>query len=182
MLCPDGYFKEVYEYNDNQQAISLSYLGVNGKSIDCKDGYSKIELTYNKDGEMESRKYTNASGRILLTQKWNGKEWVNSSPEPISRNWQQDVRKFNAELPIDFGENTRHLVASSFLVTGSNSCELSFKTPKSKYEMTEAEVNEYFASIKLVVTKIKSESLPSSVVITGILFDSKGRQLRSIRK
>lgn len=27
MLCPDGYFKEVYEYNDNQQAISLSYLG-----------------------------------------------------------------------------------------------------------------------------------------------------------
>ena len=36
MLCPDGYFKEVYEYNDNQQAISLSYLGVNGKSIDCK--------------------------------------------------------------------------------------------------------------------------------------------------
>ena len=48
--------------------------------------------------------------------------------------------------------------------------------------MTEAEVNEYFASIKLVVTKIKSESLPSSVVITGILFDSKGRQLRSIRK
>lgn len=182
MLCPDGYFKEVYEYNDNQQAISLSYLGVNGKSIDCKDGYSKIELTYNKDGEMESRKYTNASGRILLTQKWNGKEWVNSSPEPISRNWQQDVRKFNAELPIDFGENTKHLVASSFLVTGSNSCELSFKTPKSKYEMTEAEVNEYFASIKLVVTKIKSESLPSSVVITGILFDSKGRQLRSIRK
>ena len=121
MLCPDGYFKEVYEYNDNQQAISLSYLGVNGKSIDCKDGYSKIELTYNKDGEMESRKYTNASGRILLTQKWNGKEWVNSSPEPISRNWQQDVRKFNAELPIDFGENTKHLVASSFLVTGSES-------------------------------------------------------------
>ena len=89
MLCPDGYFKEVYEYNDNQQAISLSYLGVNGKSIDCKDGYSKIELTYNKDGEMESRKYTNASGRILLTQKWNGKEWVNSSPEPISRNWRE---------------------------------------------------------------------------------------------
>ncbi len=62
MLCPVGYFKEVYEYNDNQQAIKPILLGVNGKSIDCKDGYSKIELTYNKDGEMESRKYTNASG------------------------------------------------------------------------------------------------------------------------
>lgn len=181
----DGYHREIHEYNDREQITALLYLGIKNEPVNNKYGYSKMEFVYNEEQEIQYRKYVDKKGTVLLTQKWNGKEWVNmdtASSESSAAGWQAEVKKLNSELPIDFGENTNHLVALSCKVTGSRSCEMRFKTLRSKYEMSESEITDYLNNVKLVIAEIKKGNLPSGVVITGILLDSKGRELYTIKK
>lgn len=183
MLGADGYHKVLYEYNERAQTTKMTYLGTTGKPIDCKYGFHRVEWSYGPDNVMQYRKYFNASGKLLLTEKWNGTEWVSTTPVVApSTGWQKEISDLQSELPMDLGENANYLVVVSFLQTGSNSCEITFKAPKSKYEMSQTELTGHQDNVKIVVNEYKKEKLPSSVTLTGILFDSKGRKLYTIKK
>ena len=88
----------------------------------------------------------------------------------------------NKELPLDLGDEGKGLIIDSFKVTGSEACELVFKLPWSKYEISTSDLSTYSAAVEMFIDKMKSENLPSSVDIEGVLYDSKGRILYKVER
>lgn len=184
-----GVHKQVYTYNDNNQVTERTLYGKKEEPINCDAGFHKIEYKYkdNKTKESYQRKRYKVDKSLLDIQKWDGSQWVSTkaaasiNSTPSANDWQQSLRTLNSTLPRDLGEEQNHLVISSFKITGNNSCELVFKAPKSKYTLAEAELKSYLKNIKIVMSKFKSEYLPSNVVIVGVLKDSKERVLNTIR-
>lgn len=88
----------------------------------------------------------------------------------------------NNELPLDLGDNAKGLVVQSIEVTGASTCRLTCRLPMSKYEISSSDMSGYSAIVDMFVEQIKSGSLPSSVVLEGVLYDSKGRVLYSVRR
>lgn len=189
----NGYHRETRKYDSKRQLLSLACFDSKGRAIDCNDGYHRIDLTYSADGELMTRKVYSASGALLLTQRWNGSEWTNlettrtnqlsSSGAVVSQtNWKQAVAGMNNELPLDLGDNAKGLVVQSIEVTGASTCRLTCRLPMSKYEISSSDMSGYSAIVDMFVEQIKSGSLPSSVVLEGVLYDSKGRVLYSVRR
>lgn len=189
----NGYHRETRKYDSKRQLLSLACFDSKGRATDCNDGYHRIDLTYSADGELMTRKVYSASGALLLTQRWNGSEWTNlettrtnqlsSSGAVVSQtNWKQAVAGMNNELPLDLGDNAKGLVVQSIEVTGASTCRLTCRLPMSKYEISSSDMSGYSAIVDMFVEQIKSGSLPSSVVLEGVLYDSKGRVLYSVRR
>lgn len=179
-ILVNGYHRDVYTYNEKGQWIENALYGKKGEKVNCTGGFHKILPTYDKEGNQVLRKYYRADGSLVGSTKWNGSEWVNVNH--VSSGWQQDVRDSNSQLPLDLGENAGHLVIISFQVTGGNSCKMTFKTPKSKYEMAASELSKYSEQVKTLVVKFKSENLPSDVMLVGVLNDNKGRSLYTYKR
>lgn len=174
--CKDGYHKEVYDYNGQEQVIRISYWNTKGKAVDCSVGFHKIEQDYNDSGIAISRKYYSASNQLLLTQAWNGRDWVNEI------DWGPSIRALDKKCPNSFGEDFGNIVLVSAKVTGNYSCSFTFKVPYSKYELSIENIESYKTTMNQVVAYYKQEELPSNVSVKGILYDSKGRELCKITK
>ena len=174
--CKDGYHKEVYDYNDQEQVIRISYWNTKDKAVDCSVGFHKIEQDYNDSGIAISRKYYSASNQLLLTQTWNGSDWVNEI------DWKPSIRALDKECPNSFGEDFGNIVLVSVKVTGNYSCSFTFKVPYSKYELSIENIESYKTTMNRIVAYYKQEGLPSNVSVKGILYDSKGRELCKITK
>lgn len=188
-----GYHRETREYDSKQQLLSMACFDSKGQATNCNDGYHRIDFTYSADGEMMTRKVYTASGALLLTQRWNGAEWENigmASTQQIAPtvsgtsydDWKQTVADMNSELPLDLGDNAKGLVVQSLEVTGSDVCRLTCRLPMSKYEISASDMSGYSAVVDMFVEQIKSESLPSYVDLEGVLYDSKGRMLYSVKR
>lgn len=174
--CKDGYHKEVYDYNDQEKVIRISYWNTKDKAVDCSGGYHKIEQDYNDSGIAILRKYYSASDQLLLTQTWNGRDWVNEI------DWKLSVRLLDNECPNSYGEDFGNIVLVSAKVTGNYSCSFTFKVPYSKYELSMENIESYKTIMNQIVAYNKQEILPSNVSVKGILYDSKGRELGKITK
>lgn len=189
-----GYHRETNEYNNKRQLLRMACFDSQGRPTNCNAGYQRIDFTYNADGQIMTRKAYTASGALLIAQRWNGSDWVNveqqvSTPvtsAPASSgsqgNWKQMVAELNNELPLDLGDEAKGLIIQSFKVTGADGCQLIFKLPRSKYEISASDMSAYSAAVEMFVDKMKSEKLPSSVDIEGILYDSKGRVLYRVER
>lgn len=146
-----GYHKVVYEYDDKHKETSVSYYDKSGTLINDK----VRRMSQPQDTQVQ-----------------------NSVSIASDTNWQDDIKNLANELPIDLGDNVNHLVFQSARITGNNSCELIFKIPKSKYEMSEDDVNEYLGYVKMILSSIKENKKYSSVYFSVILKDSKERELK----
>lgn len=171
--CKDGYHKNTYDYNEHEQVVRVSYYNTQGKASNCSYGFHKIEWSYNDSGTAVSRKYYNASNKLLLTQIWDGANWVDQV------NWKPIIYEINANCPVSDDDN--NLILLSAKVTGNNSCCLTFKIPYSKYEISIDNLDLYKQAMKYVIYSIKQE-LPSNVSIKGILLDNKNRELCKVTK
>lgn len=174
--CKEGYYKEVYDYNEQEQPIRVSYWGVTNNAVNCSAGFHKVEQTYNDSGIAISRKYYSASNQLLLTQTWNGNDWVNEVE------WKPTVRALNAECPSSLGEDYGNIIIVSARITGNYSCSITFKIPYSKYELSTEQLEIYKTLVTNIISYYKQENLPSDVAITGILYDSKDRELSKIKR
>ena len=189
-----GYHREVDKYNDKRQLLSMAIYDTKGRATNSTAGFHRIDLTYNTDGVAVTRKFYTASGALMGMQRWNGSDWVNVEQQssasipsaPASSgsqgNWKQMVAELNNELPLDLGDEAKGLIIQSFKVTGADGCQLIFKLPRSKYEISASDMSAYSAAVEMFVDKMKSEKLPSSVDIEGVLYDSKGRVLYRVER
>lgn len=188
-----GYHREVDMYNDKRQLLSMAIYDAKGRATNGTAGFHRVDLTYNVDGVAVTRKYYTTAGALVVMQRWNGSEWVNVEQKPASvpstsassgnqGNWKQLVANMNKELPLDLGDEGKGLIIDSFKVTGSEACELVFKLPWSKYEISTSDLSTYSAAVEMFIDKMKSENLPSSVDIEGVLYDSKGRILYKVER
>lgn len=188
-----GYHRETSEYNKKRQLLRMACFDSQGRPTNCNAGYQRIDFTYNADGEIMTRKAYTASGSLLVSQRWNGSDWVNVdqqvsaptstvAPSTSQSDWKQMIEQLDTELPFDLGDDANGLIIQSFKVTGSESCRLSFKLPKSKYEYSPDEISTYSSAVEMITSKMKSEQLPSRIDIEGVLYDSKGRLLYSVER
>lgn len=189
-----GYHREVDKYNDKRQLLTMAIYDAKGRATNGTVGFHRIDLTYNTDGVAVTRKFYTAAGALMGMQRWNGSDWVNVEQQssasipsaPASSgsqgNWKQMVAELNNELPLDLGDEAKGLIIQSFKVTGADGCQLIFKLPRSKYEISASDMSAYSAAVEMFVDKMKSEKLPSSVDIEGVLYDSKGRVLYRVER
>lgn len=186
MAGNNGYHKVVAKYNAAGNITELAYLDTAGKPVPPSVYYAKVVYDYDEDGNYKTRKYYDNQGKLRLTEYWNGLQWTSgqsSAPAASSAasggsNWQSQIKSLASELPLDLGDEANHLVVTSAKVIGKNACEMTFKAPKSKYEMAAEELQGYIASVKLLAGSFHSEGiLPSGVSLRVILYDSKGRIL-----
>ena len=185
-----GYHREVDKYNDKRQLLSMAIYDAKGRATNGTAGFHRVELTYNTDGVAVTRKYYSTTGALVVMQRWNGSEWVNVEQKPApapstsasSGNWKQIVADLNKELPLDLGDDGNGLIIYSFKVTGYKTCELVFKLPWSKYEISTSDLSTYSAAVEMFIDKMKSENLPSDVNLEGVLYDSKGRVLYKVER
>lgn len=173
----NGYHKEQYKYDENDLCIEISYLGKTGKPVDASYGFSKLVFTYNKDQTLRDRKYYNVSGRLLLHEQYIDGSWV------AVKNWQKDIADFADELPLNLGEDADNLVIQSAKVIGSSLVEIVMVAQYSKYEMSDSMIDTYKTFLDSFTGYFKQElELPRSVTMKGVLKDSKGRVLSTVRK
>ena len=185
VLSAERYAKEVYTYDEAERCTRLAYYGAKGEAVNNSYYYHRVDFAYDEEGNYRTRKYYDRNGTLLLTERWNGLQWVAQQQRqqvtPVasqSSNWQEQIASLSSELPLDLGENANHLVVSTAKVVGSNTCELTFKVPKSKYEMPVEELQEYISNVKTLINSFYSENiLPSGVSLKVILYDAKGRVL-----
>lgn len=185
VLSTGNYAKEVYTYDEAERCTRLAYYGRNGEAVNSSGQFHRVDWAYDEEGNFRTRKYYDRNGSLLLTEKWNGLQWVAQKQQQQtapaasqSGNWKAQITSLSSELPLDLGENANHLVVSTAKVVGSSACELTFKTPKSKYEMSVEELQEYISSIKTLINSFYSEKiLPSGISLKVILYDNKGRVL-----
>lgn len=147
-------------------------------------GYHKVTFDYDDKHEQTATNYYDKQGKLIndkierLSRQQSALENV-SMGESVGLNWwQDDIESLASELPVDLGDNANHLVFQSIKITGKNSCELTFKAPKSKYEMSDDEISGYVGNIQVILTSLKGRDLYSSVRFSTILKDSKERELR----
>lgn len=176
-MIVNGYHKEQYKYNDNQQCIEIQYLGTKGGQVNNAYGFSKVVFTYNSDQTYQDRKYFNASGIMLLQEQYIKGEWV------AVKNWQKDVSDFADELPVDLGEEADNLVIQSIKIVTSTLVEIVMTTPKSKYDMANSTIDTYSQITELLTQNVKEQlEIPRNVTVKGVLKDTKGRVLSTIKK
>ena len=173
----NGYHKEVYKYNDNQQCVELLYLGIRGNQANCSYGYSRIVFTYNSDQSPRDKKYYSSAGKMLLQTQYINGEWV------AVKNWQKDVSDFADNLPLELGEDAENLVIQSAKIVNSSLVEIVMASPKSKYDMTNSSIDKYSEVLELFTQYLKEQlEIPRGVVVKGILKDGKGRVLSTTKK
>lgn len=73
----DGVHKLVCEYNHRGYITLFAYYNKDGQAANYADYFHKIVVTYDELGTTgKKREYFTASGTKVLTQIWNGSEWV----------------------------------------------------------------------------------------------------------
>lgn len=201
-LCKEGYHKVNVKYDKQDRIIERSYYGVKGEPIlyngfhkqkslyenqtnnekelalfdkndkktNCDAGWHRRVISYDSLGVATNMKYYAANGDLISNQKWNGEEWV------VIRSWQDDVRKLASELPQVVGP----LTVSSLQITGSNSCELTFRMSYYRSDLNDSD----FDIIKEVVkefTKKIEEYLEHKPFVTGKLYDEGDKLVYSVK-
>lgn len=182
VLSTERYAKEIYTYDETERWTSIAYYGTKEEAVNSSNQYHRMDLVYDEEGNLHTRKYYDKNGSLLLTEKWNGLQWVvQQQATPTTSqpsNWKAQIASLSSELPLDLGENANHLIVSTAKVVGNNTCELTFKAPKSKYEMSVEELQEYISNVKTLINSFYSEKiLPSNVPLKVILYDNKSRIL-----
>ena len=182
VLSTERYAKEIYTYDETERWTSIAYYGTKEEAVNSSNQYHRMDLVYDEEGNLHTRKYYDKNGSLLLTEKWNGLQWVvQQQATPTTSqpsNWKAQIASLSSELPLDLGENANHLIVSTAKVVENNTCELTFKAPKSKYEMSVEELQEYISNVKTLINSFYSEKiLPSNVPLKVILYDNKSRIL-----
>ena len=172
-----GYHKVLYKYDENDLCIENTYLGTTGKEKNNAYGYSKLVTTYTKDKIYRDRKYYTASGKLLYHEQYTNGSWGEV------KNWQKDFADFADELPVDLGEDLGNLIIKSARIVNSSLVEIVMATPKSKYDMADSAIDIYKQALIPMIEYFKTElELPKNVIVKGILQDSKGRELLTVKK
>ena len=185
MLC-FGFHKEIFTYNEFNKLVSDALYGITGKPVNCNAGFQKMTIDYNDEKIASVRKYYTAGGKLFATQYWNGTEWVSnmvSTNTYPSSAWIQKMTQLNAELPQRF-ENDNiggGVVINKVLQTGDTSCQITFKSEISKYELSNNQVDNLKLMVDHLVGELKKE-LNAGVKVNGILYDAKGRTLYSVTR
>ena len=178
--CSDGYHKTVYEYDGNSQLVKMYFLDKEGKPVNCNNGYQSVEIDY--DGNVATaRKYLNAAGKKIYSESWNGSGWIADSNPELFR---EQIRQFNSSCPMELNDSYGGMTLSSIRATGNRSCQFTFRLPYSKYEMSydmQASYRKYARSFMVSVRDILSGQMSvSGLSFTGILYDSKNRELGKV--
>lgn len=176
-MLVDGYHQIRNKYNDNNLAIEYSFFGKNGNPVNSTYGFSKLVWTYNDDQSYRDRKYYDVAGKVLLQQQYVNGDWTTVV------DWRKNVLDLADELPFDLGDDGDNLVVQSLKIIGSSRVELKIVSPKSKYEMADATIENYKAFLPSFAGELKLQlKLPRSVSLRVVFFDSKGRELFVITK
>ena len=164
--------------------LERSYYDEHDSPMDNKlYGYHKVTFEYDEKHKQTKTNYYDKSGNLIndkiekQSRQQTTQEQV-TTRESTSLNWQSDINTLAKELPVDLGDNVNHLVFQSIRITGNYSCELTFKAPNSKYEMSEEDISGHIGNIQLIISSLKERSLYSSVRFTAVLKDSKERELK----
>lgn len=187
-MLVNGYHIESYKYDKNGNLLELACLGKKKEPIDCSYGFHKVVFTYNQEMEYTDRKYYNAAGKMLLHEKFDGKDWKSvTASKPVNnsgtkKNWRDEIETLAQALPMDMGESFDGLIIKSIRIVSATKVEVIFEAPKSMYDMSNSTLEQYKQYAKVLTEYIKNEaSLPKNVIIAGTLKDSKGRELHTVR-
>ena len=165
-----GVHKLKYVYNENDQPLEESYWDEDGRAVNNDYTYHKIVLVYNKDNTPREQKFINVAGKVLLHQQLINNEWVEV------KNWQRDVNRFADQLPYKMGEGDYSLSITSAKILNSNNVQFVVTMPKSKYEMSNAVIDNLKSFLnEFLKQRRKDLGIPSNVRVKGILKDGKGR-------
>ena len=177
MLC-NGYHKQVNTYDENGNLTQIAYYDKNGRATNRNNYYHRIVFTYHSDETMKDRKVYNVAGTMLLHEQFVNGEWTEV------RYWQRDVNDFfDGKLPWALGPNFNNAVIQSVKVLNSTTIEMVVVAPKSKYDMSNAVIEEHKSDLALLIDFFRETiRIPSSVKFKGVLKDSKGRVLHTLTK
>ena len=158
----------------------MYFLDKEGKPVNCNNGYQSVEVDY--DGNVATaRKYLNAAGKKIYSESWNGSGWIADSNPELFR---EQIRQFNSSCPMELNDSYGGMTLSSIRATGNRSCQFTFRLPYSKYEMSydmQASYRKYARSFMVSVRDILSGQMSvSGLSFTGILYDSKNRELGKV--
>jgi serine/threonine-protein kinase len=178
-MTKDGYHRQEYTYDEQGRKIIEQIFDVNGKPTNGDYGFSKAVYSFKGDSRTSyACKVYGPNGKLVNSYHRDAEgKWVRDQAP-----WQEEVRKMNdTECPLNLGKDYSDLVVLSYKVVNTTAAKVTFKAPKSKYEMTDEETNFYQAVVDFFVPNLK-QKLPSSVKLTGVLIDSKNREIYSITK
>lgn len=178
-MTKDGYHRQEYTYDEQGRKIIEQIFDVNGKPTNGDYGFSKAVYSFKGDSRTSyACKVYGPNGKLVNSYHRDAEgKWVRDQAP-----WQEEVRKMNdTECPLNLGKDYSDLVVLSYKVVNATAAKVTFKAPKSKYEMTDEETNFYQAVVDFFVPNLK-QKLPSSVKLTGVLIDSKNREIYSITK
>ncbi|MDR1169629.1 MAG: serine/threonine protein kinase [Prevotellaceae bacterium] len=161
-----------HRYNEQDRETERSWFNYLGNPVNYLSGfYCKVTWTYDEQGNYLYVKFYNTGKTLLLTRKWNGKEWVNvTSPVPAPANgWRQYMQNVAANCPFDLDSGI--LCTSVSLSSGGCTIQLQF-TGVSKYRQTadELEACRDFAR-QFAESAKEAAKMPSSVRLTVVGID-----------
>lgn len=174
-------FMATYAYDEYGRKVAETYFGKNQSPANAENGIHKWNYTYDDASSNPSqRSGYDKNGNRIISQRWNGENWENiSNTEPSS--WQKEVREVAKNLPLDLGEDAKHLTLQSWTILNKTSTEMVFRIPESKYKTSEQDMSFYQNATDIFVQQLKSV-LPSEVRLIVILKDNKDREILKYRK
>ena len=167
--CNEGYHKCISKYNERNQLVEWINYDTSDALTENSYGIARCEISY-KDGQPYERKYYNKSNTLIVTQTWNGEDWI------TERNWKAYIQQQNSYLPIDLGPDNGNLVVRKISITGANSCTFVFAVPATKEEIEEAGLVEAYKNVaKMIVNNVMADFPRVSVKIE--IYDTNSKLL-----
>jgi serine/threonine-protein kinase len=172
--------------NNMTEYACYNYLD---KAIDCIDGIAhKATVTYSGQGNPLYKKWYRANGVLLLTQKWNGKNWVavnrsgdssgtESSPaSKSSSGWRERFREMAETCPYMLNSEAAEILS---VVLSSNSCTLTKRyIDISRYNISSSALEQKKSKEAAWMQNIKQENkMPDNASLILICVDKAKREL-----
>ena len=169
----NGYHYEKKTYvGESSKLKEFSLFDARGKAVNCSAGFHKTVFTYDSLGTASTRKYYAANGDLVITERWNGNEWV------TIRSWQNDARAIASTLPQQIVDG---FTVSSLRITGNNSCEVTYRMTLMSRNDIDDENFEIITEIVKEFTRQIEQQLDHKPYVTGKLYDSTGKLVYTVR-
>ena len=187
-----GVHKIVKTYDRLSRQSSEAYYNTSGRLMNAYGFIAKFEYFYNDDSNTIARaKNYDASGKLLLDQRWDGSQWIpvggeyysgtseeDDSDELTPENLEAQLNEFRKELPMDLGDECDNMSLIRIDYTKPADVRFVFQTPMSVYEMTDEQKNKYIGYARDLNAGMQS-SLPSFLNGSLVLLDKRDREIYS---
>jgi serine/threonine-protein kinase len=176
------------KYDTQGNRTEYAYYNQSDKAIDYVEGVAhKAVISYDGQNPLY-KKWYKANGTLLLTQKWNGKEWtaVNSSSASSnptssvtsmqSSNWREPFQELAKRCPYTMNNETSEMLS---VVLSSNSCTMTKRyIDISKYNISNSDLEQKKNIETAWMQEIKRKTkMPNNAILTLICADKAKREL-----